>query len=241
MADGVIVGGKSYPLLHPITGHPIPVFNWKDTGMEFKPGDGHNKKRTASITGGVYHYTGSENSVETMFRTLNKRKLGVEMAGTPLGSLFQFCDPLLVDTADAGKANKFTWGIEFVNQGIRKILDPRKWQKPRAHKLNLGPRPMYRTAIHGKEINMWGLYPQQVALMCALNRVMVEALPDYGADVCTVPTLIDYEKFNGAMAHYNVSKKKVDIGTQPMEQLAYYMKTGKLALTGEDIDAMDVA
>ena len=228
MAQGVLVGGKIYPLSHPITGHPIPVFGPEDHGMEFKPGDGHNKIRTHDITGSVQHYTGSENAVETMFRTLNKRDLGVEFAGTPLGSLFQFCDPVEVDTADAGAANKMTWGIEFVNQGIRKLTDIRKWRKPRAHKLNLGPRPMYMANVHGRDIKMWGLYPAQVALMCALNRLMVDALPHYGEDVCVVPGVIDFKNFNGAMSHANVSRRKVDVGPLPMEQLAHFMRTGKL-------------
>ena len=84
MADGVIVGGVKYSLRHPITGFPIPVFGPKDTGMDFMPGDGYNKRRTVDITGGVIHYTGSENSVETMFRVLNKRKLGVAGHALPV-------------------------------------------------------------------------------------------------------------------------------------------------------------
>jgi hypothetical protein len=87
---------------------------------------------------------------------------------------------------------------------------------------------MYETEIHGRKVRMWGLYPQQVALMCALNQVMVEAIPTYGADVCTEPGVIDFKNFSGAMAHYNVSRKKVDIGTVPMAQLDHFMRTGQM-------------
>lgn len=231
MADGIVVGGVKHSLKHPVTGHPIPVFGPKDTGIEFKIGTGHNKRRTEPITGGVIHYTGSENAVETMFSVLNNRELGVEFAISALGSLFQFCDPLIVDTADAGAANKMTWGVEIVNQGIRKILDPRKWGVPRAQKkkgIDLGPRPMYETTIHGRRQKMWGFYPQQVATMCALNEVMVRALPKYGDGVCTEPNVIDFKNFHGAMGHYNITERKIDPGTLPMEQLAHFMKTGKI-------------
>jgi len=58
MAEGVLVNGRMWPLMHPITNHPIPVFGPADTGMEFKIGTGYNKPRKVDITLGVIHWTG---------------------------------------------------------------------------------------------------------------------------------------------------------------------------------------
>lgn len=231
MASGVLVGGISHPLLHPITQHPIPVFGPKDHGMEFRIGEGHNKARVVPITLGVYHWTGSENPVETMFRVLNGRKLGVEFCITPLGSLYQFCDPLLVDTADAGAANKISFGVEIVNQGTRQWYNPKKWKTPRAQSrggYDLGPRMSYETEIHGKKTRCYDFYPQQTVTACALNELMFKAVPGYKDEVCTEHSVIDWRNFNGAVGHLNLKTSKTDPGTRLMVNMDHYMRTGSL-------------
>ena len=110
MADGVLLGGELYDLRHPITNYSIPVFGPGDHGMEFLPGDGHNTHRVEDIDLGIWHWTGAENSLETMFRTLNRRELGVGLAISPYGSLYQFADPLVVKCAHAGKVNPYALG-----------------------------------------------------------------------------------------------------------------------------------
>lgn len=224
MADGVIIGGKSYPLIHPLTKHPIPVFGPRDHGMEFKPGDGYNKRRRVAITLGVAHWTGSENAAETMFKVLNKRKLGVEYCISPMGSLYQFCDMMEVDTADAGHANKISWGVEVVNAGIRRPGN--LWREPRGR--NLGPRYAYDTVIHGRKVRCWDYYPAQIATLCALNRLIADVVPTCGEAVCTEPGVIDWANFNGTVGHYNLTERKLDPGTEPMKNLAHFMKTGEI-------------
>lgn len=226
MAEGVIIAGKSHPLLHPVTKHPIPIFGPKDHGMEFKPGDGYNKRRRVDITLGVIHWTGSENAVETMFRVLNKRKLGVEYCISPYGSLYQFCDMMEVDTADAGAANKISWGVEVVNAGIRRASN--LWREPRYRKVKMGPRHPYDTVIHGRKLCAWDFYPAQTATLCALNRLIADVVPTYGEAVCTSPGVIDWASFNGAVGHYNLTKRKLDPGTEPMKNLDHFMETGEL-------------
>ncbi len=239
MAKGVLVGGKFYPLLHPITQHPIPVFGavekgdgwlWEH-GMEFKIGEGYNKARVVPITLGVYHWTGSENPVETMFRVLNGRKLGIEFVITPLGSLYQMCDPLRVDTADAGAANKISFGCEMINQGLRQWYNPKKWKTPRAQSrsgFDLGPRMSYETEIHGRKKRIYDFYPQQTVTACALNELMVEAIPSYTDAVCTEPGVMDWRHFNGAVGHLNLKTSKTDPGTRLMGNLDHFMRTGTL-------------
>jgi len=226
MAEGILVGGKIYPLLHPITKHPIPVLGTQDHKIEFKPGDGYNKKRVKPIDLGVYHWTGSENQVETMVKVLRQRKLGVEFAISPYGVLYQFCDPMLVDTADAGIANSRSWGVEIVSAGIRRMNT--LWMEPRARKPPMGPRPSYDTVLHGKKLKCYDFYPAQTATACALNKVMTEAIPGYAKDVCTVPGVVDLATVKGAIGHYNITNEKLDPGTQFMTHLAEFMKTGNL-------------
>ena len=239
MADGVIVGEKSYPLLHPITKHPIPIFNWRDHGMEFHPGDGYNNRRAAEINLGVFHWTGSENALETMFSVLKKRKLGIEFAISPYGSLYQFCDPMEVDTADAGIVNSRSWGVEMVNAGFRRPST--LWREPRYRKVQMGPRTPYDTVIHGKKIRCWNFYPAQTLTAFALNEVMVQAVPTYPATVhpypdgvisninakTTVDGVIEYA-IQGAVGHYQISEKKFDPGTQFMLDLSDYMDHGTI-------------
>lgn len=221
MANGVIIGGGNYELLHPKTNQPIPVFNWKDTGMEFKIGDGYNKRRKADITLGVIHWTGSENSVETMFNVLNKRKLGVEYCISPYGSLYQFCDMMEVDTADAGAANKISWGVEVVNAGIRRMNTI--WREPRYRKTKMGPRRGYDTKIHGRKVRCWDFYEEQTMTLLALNRLIHYVVPTYENGVCVTPHEIDWKNFKGAVGHYNITRKKLDPGTEPMKKLREFM------------------
>lgn len=221
MSNGVIIGGGNYELLHPKTNQPIPVFNWKDTGMEFKIGDGYNKRRTVDITLGVIHWTGSENSVETMFKVLNKRKLGVEYCISPYGSLYQFCDMMEVDTADAGAANKISWGVEIVNAGIRR--PGTLWREPQYRKTKMGPRRGYDTNIHGRNVRCWDFYEEQTMTLFALNRLIHYVVPTYESNVCVAPIEIDWKNFKGAVGHYNITKKKLDPGTEPMRKLREFM------------------
>lgn len=230
MADGVLINGESVPLLHPITKHPIPIFGPEDTGMEFKIGQGYNKRRRVAIRGGVIHWTGSENPVETMFRVLNNRKLGVEYCITPMGSLYYFCDPTKVDTADAGAANKYTWGVELIGAGL--VRKGKRWKAPG----NMPPREKYKTEIHGQKLTCRKMYPAQLQTLFALNALMVDNLPKYEDAVCTETGVIDFAKFRGAIGHYNIKRGKTDPGPHTMQALAQFMKHRHLS--GEEIDAL---
>ena len=231
MATGIPVGGEIIPILHPISGHPIPVFGPDDHGIEFKPGDGYNKRRRTDIDLGVFHWTGSENAIETMAETLRKRKLGIEYAISPYGSLYYFCDPMEVDTADAGIANARSWGVEIVNAGVRRANT--LWREPQYRKVKMGPRTPYDTVIHGKKLRCWNFYPAQTMTAFALNKALVGAISTYPADVCTVPGVVKI-KGNGAIVgacgHYNISEAKTDPGTLFMEELKVFMDTGGVPL-----------
>ncbi len=246
MAEGVVIGGKVYPLDHPITGHPIPVFGVADHGIRFKPGDGYNKPRKLDIDLGVYHWTGSENSLERMAETLRKRKLGVEYGISPYGSLYQFCDMMEVNTADAGIANGRSYGVEIVNAGVRRFNT--LWREPRYRAVKMGPRTSSIQTIHGKELRVWDFYPAQVMTALALNKLIADAVPTYPETVHTGGDLLDIQArvpmsdrglagghndqhvIQGAVGHMHVSGRKIDAGTVLMDELHLYMTTGQTFL-----------
>ncbi len=231
MAEGIVLAGGIHPLLHPITKHPIPVFGPADTGMEFKIGTGYNKRRRVPLRAGIIHWTGSENPVETMFRVLNRRKLGVEFAITALGNVYQFCDPTEVDTADAGAANKFSWGVEMVCAGL---VQKGKRVKPPQH---MPQRTRYKTEIHGRKLTCRQMYPAQLQSLFALNALMVDNVDEYEEWVCVDPGVINFKRFRGAMGHYNLKRGKTDPGPHTMAELQRFMASR--GLTGGELDALE--
>lgn len=224
MAEGVLIAGKLRLFLDPMTGHPLPVFGPQDHHIEFKPGDGFNKRRVSPVELGVFHWTGGEGSVEGMAETLRQRKLGVHFAISAMGSLYQFCDPTVVNTADASIANARSWGVEIINAGIRSMGN--LWREPKANHPPLGPRPSYDTKIHGLPVKCWDFYPAQKLTAFALNKLMVETLSTYTKDVCVYPGVVDIAKAKGAIGHYNVTTQKLDPGTQFMLDLREFMQHG---------------
>lgn len=223
---GLIIEGKSHELVDPLDGSPIKILNHHDTGLEFKAGIGFSKKRIVPIKQGVIHWTGDENDVKTLFKVLAERKLGVEYCIDAQGDLFQFCDMMKVDTADAGDANKTSWGVEIVNAGIRRANT--LWREPQYRKEKIGPRRGYDTTIHGVAVKCWDFYPKQFRTLCALNALIAKVLPTYSNKVCYYPGVVNWSSFTGAIGHYNITRGKIDPGTEPMWWLKQYMDKGEI-------------
>ena len=221
MASGLTIGGKVYSVVHPITGHPVPVLGPEDHKVEFRPGDGYNKKRVKPIDLGVFHWTGSENSVDQMVRTLRQRKLGVKFAISPYGVIYQFCDPMEVDTADAGIVNSRSWGVEMVNAGFRRMST--LWREPRYRKPPMGPRTYQSVVMHGKKVTVYDFYPAQTQAAFALNSTLVAAIPTYSSAVCTESTVVDMTNVKGAVGHFHITDAKYDPGLPFMQELAAHM------------------
>jgi hypothetical protein len=221
MATGLNIGGKIFPVLHPVTGHPIPVLGPEDHKVEFRPGDGFNKKRFKPIDLGVFHWTGAENSVETMVETLRQRKLGVEFAISPHGVIYQFCDPIVVDTADAGIANSRSWGVEIVNAGFRRMST--LWREPQYRKPPMGPRTVRTVTMHGSPVTIYDFYPAQKMAAFALNKTITQAIPTYSTDVCRANTVVEISRIKGAIGHFQITTEKYDPGLPFMLELSKFM------------------
>ena len=214
VAAGVIIGGKQFPCA-------AEVSTWHTHGLEFRPGKGA-RKRTQVPDLFVLHVTGGEGAPPAMFETLTQRELGIEFAIDVEGVIWQFCDPLLVDTFDAGPINKRSIGVEIVNYGYR--VDPKTVP------LKGKTRPLYDCIIHGRRVVMARSNPAQIAALVALADTLTSCpalkiprrLPRTKSGEVHGRLLDSAEiaAFAGVLGHLHVSGAKIDPGLDVMEALS---------------------
>ncbi len=206
----LIVGGKEISCR-------ATVMDWHVHGLEFRATDDGNRPRNPKKTKidlGVLHWTGSENSPETMFHVLQNRDLGVEFAIDHLGVIWQFCDPLVVDTFDAGYINRRSWGCEIVSVG----------SAPNAKKF---PRERRDEKVNGRKASHAIFVPAQVEAAIALCDAMCEALsiprrvPKNILGGLKTDTLNpkDVASWSGILGHFHVNADKRDPGTGLFEEM----------------------
>lgn len=213
--SGLIIGGKEVvPMTTDLL--PVVVHTWRETGIEFKAGDGFNKKRTESITTAVWHWTGGEQEPPDMARTLKQRKFGIEFAISRIGEIWQFCDPLLVDTADANFYNSFSVGTEIVCYGVAdKKLGPPKLGKD---------RPTYEADINQTHCTVGDFYPKQYSAVIALAEVLSTYLPIPRVVSEHHNVLPPQKRFRGHVGHSNVTMMKIDPGPRVLDKLRDHFK-----------------
>ncbi len=212
--SGLIIGGKEVPCL-------LPVRNWMEHGMEVKVGRGSRRRHPKTeIDLFVLHWTGGEGSAKGLFRVLNHRALGVEFAVDRDAAIWQFADPVKVDTFDAGKFNPRSVGVEIVNYGFRrKVADiPRAGRK----------RPLYQTTLNGRKRTFARFTPAQMAAAIALTEAVTDAIPtipkqiprDEGGQILQrTMTAASLKSFSGVVGHFHLTKKKSDPGTEIFKAL----------------------
>lgn len=225
--SGICVGGKFFPVTNPATGSPVPVRRWNDGEKpvvpEFKPGSGYNKKRVKPIDLFVFHWTGGEQDPIPMAETLRTRKLGVEFAISRSGTIYQFCDPMVVDTADAGIVNSRSAGCEIVCYGYRSA-----WELRHAFGVpKLGQdRDTYEAETHGTKVKTAKFYPAQIHAAIGLANAFSDAVPAVRRQVppqaCTrAMDKAVLDMFKGYIGHYHITADKRDPGPHLMDQLRY--------------------
>jgi len=224
--QGIQVANRLYPLVNPTTGAPIQVRRWNDGQLpavpEFKPGDGYNKRRVKPIDLMVWHWTGGEQDPIPMAEVLRQRKLGVEFAISRGGTVYQFCDPATVDTADAGYVNSRSIGCEIVCYGYRSVWDlQHAFGVP---KLGLD-REMYSAVTHGKQVETAKFYPTQVHAALALAEAISAAIPAVTRRVpspaANMISTVEMGAFTGHIGHYHLTDQKRDCGPYLIDQLRY--------------------
>lgn len=227
VAPGIQVDGKYYQPINPATGERVPVRRWNDGLLPvvpaFSAGDGYNKRRTKPIDLMVWHWTGGEQEPIAMAEVLRKRKLGVEFAISRSGTIYQFCDPAHVDTADAGFANSRSVGCEIVCYGYRSV-----WDLQHAFgipKLGLD-REQYIAVTHGKAVATAKFYPLQVHAALGLAESISTALPAVKRRVPPAACQTEIERtvlnqFTGHLGHFHLTASKRDPGPYLIDQLRY--------------------
>lgn len=211
----IIIGGREISCA-------ARVKTWHEHGHEIKAGQGHNKRRRRDINLAVWHWTGGEGKPLTMAATLRRRKLGVEFAIDRLGVVWQFCDPLVVDTADAGRVNARSVGTEVICYGFRGPGQP----VPKSG----SNRPTYRCDFRGRNRRYAHFDMAQIAAALALADVLSARLPIprrvplYGADLGgglmkRTMDAAELDTFQGHLGHFHVSNAKSDPGYDLLEAL----------------------
>jgi hypothetical protein len=245
MSDGIIVEGRAYPVIHPVTKQPIRVRAWTDPPgegprvPEFRVGDGYNKKRAKwPVDLFVWHWTGGEAEPERVAETLRQRKFGVEFAIGRYGSIYQFCDPAYVDTADAGFANSRSVGCEVVNYGYR------SWTYDPVRAIKLGPvipklgldRPTYPASIHNRKLPpLARFYQEQIHSAVALAEAFSSAVPSVSRKVPVdvsgklTTAVHDIAAWSGHLGHYHLTERKLDPGLDLLEALRQRFAAGGIS------------
>lgn len=214
-AGGLILGGKVWPC-------DVPVFNPGDHGLEVKIGDGARRRfpKQTELDLFVLHWTGGENPPPKVFDVLDGRELGVEFSIGKYGDVWQFADPILVDTFDAGPVNKRSAGVEIINCGWK--------SEGRASASNF--REEYTTRLHGRPRRFTRFYPAQIRAAIALVDAIIKSeqtlikrrIPrdGSGALITSVMGGGQLAAYEGVLGHFHITADKSDPGTDIFDAFA---------------------
>ena len=208
----IVVGDREYPV--------VPeVRLWTETGLEFRAGEGYNKRRRRDIDLAVYHWQGGEGDPERLFETLQSQDYGVEFSAFR-GVIWQYCDPLIVDTADAGIVNKRSVGVEIPNYGYRARGRP----IPRKGR----GRSTYGCTLRGARRRFAHFWPEDIAAVISLAEALSKALPipravpvdpDFYCILARTMTAEELAAFKGHLGHFHITKRKSDPGFDLLEAM----------------------
>lgn len=210
----IIMNGKSVE-----TGRPVKT--WMETGLECKVGDGARRRTPKTLIDlFVLHWTAGEGGGPECFSVLDQRELGVEFCIDIQGVIWQFADPVLVDTFDAGYVNPRSIGVEITNYGFRN--DPS--EVPSRGK----QRPLYQTSIRNKRRTLARFWPEQLVSAIALVDAVTGALPSIprnlpgmdGQLFTGTATRGQIAHYAGVIGHFHLSDEKSDPGTDIFDAFA---------------------
>lgn len=204
----LIIGGKEVPC-------DVEVVDWKQSGLQCVVGKGARKRDTKKqdIDLFVWHWTGGEGNEKSLFNVLINRELGVEFYIRYDGKIFQFCDPVFVDSFDAGVVNRRSVGCEI--QGVGTGPDNPKFKRNRI-----------KDNVQGRTISVADFTEAQYKSALALAKAVSDAIPTLPKKVNRDPndatkpfsSLFDdagiKKDKKGHIGHFNVNPAKKDCGTK---------------------------
>ena len=216
MSDGGIILGDA---MYPVPGAPAGVRTWLSTNLKFDPSGPGARPRAQTIDLFVLHWTGGEGGARQVFNTLSRKNYGVEFCIDQDGAIWQFADPLRVDTFDAGKYNRRSMGVEIVNYGFTgpNRVAPGQWVKWRGtHRTTLRKRERFFARF---------LVPQLRAALALVDAVIESGttdierrLPryfDHPGQVISETLPDDYlSNYGGVLGHFHLTDRKDDPGME---------------------------
>jgi hypothetical protein len=198
-----------------------PVRTWEDHGMTFV-GKQNTWKRELPPDVILWHWTGGENSAETVYHTLINRSLGVTFCVDRDGVIYQYLDPVLYDPKDTGgEIGRRSISLEIVNYGFRLKGQP----IPSKGK----DRILDDEVIHGAKVRCARFFPDQLTSVAALTKVLCSELgipmtfprePD-GKLAFRVLSKKEQRAFKGIMGHNHKTTQKYDPGWNIFRELQH--------------------
>lgn len=162
----------------------------------------------------VCHWTGGESPVDRLVANMRKRKtrdgrgLSVQFYIDASGVVWQLA-PIDAICRHAAGYNVRAVGVEIQNRGL-------------ARQEYAGPRGIFRHVIHGKEVRTLAFNSLQMASWVALARVVcrVYKLPRVIPSHMYPFDKAEASRFSGVCGHLHLSRRKLDPGPQPFDELA---------------------
>jgi N-acetylmuramoyl-L-alanine amidase len=198
-----------------------PVLTYRDHGMTFV-GKKNTLKRELRPDVIIWHWTGGENSAETVYHTLINRNLGVTFCIDRNGVIYQFLDPILYDPKDTeGKVGRRSISLEIANYGFRMKGQP----IPTRGK----DRILDDEVIHRTKVRCARFLPDQITSVAALTKVLCAELgiplafprEPSGEIALRVLTPKEQRAFKGVMGHFHKTTEKFDPGFHIFRELGH--------------------
>ena len=170
----------------------------------------------------LWHWTGGENSAETVYHTLINRSLGVTFCIDRDGVIYQYLDPVKYDPRDTGgRVGRRSISLEIVNYGFR--------LKGQSIPTRGKDRIVDDEIIHGAKVRCARFFPAQLDSTAALTKVLCEELgiprvfprEPNGEIAFRVLDREERRVFRGIMGHNHKTTKKYDPGWHIFRELEY--------------------
>lgn len=203
----------------------LDLKNFKETGEEFV----HYPRPGIKVKKIILHWTGGENGLDGVERTLRTRKFGAHFIIDVDGTIQQYVDTDHT-TYHAGGANQDSIGFEIVNKGFA--------SQPTAE-----GREEYSANLLGKNVKLTTFTKEQieatkkiVKFLCGIYNIPYNVPLNDKGELLTDRRFTEFElaNYSGVCGHYHVDIKK-EVKIDPgIDLLSAILNDSKFTATQED-------